>query len=1490
MLNIILVLITIPLVLTAMFRDPMVQSLSARMLTKWLTENTGYVIGLERVRITAFDGIEFHGFKVDDHRGEVMLHIDHLKAQPIFAEWSLMLLKFRSISIDGAHFRFARYAEDDVYNLIMLLNKYSGVGDENIGTGPGDFKLRTSKLKLTNSIFHLYDEHMEFDNGTAMDYGDMLIDSIYLYANDFYLMNDSLSIGIDSLFAHEKSGFRIDRMSADFGISSTNLRGHQVKLESHNSFLDLDLDFNYTSYQSYGYFIDSVMMTGNIRPSTMDMSTIGYFAEVMFQMPNTLGISGDVSGTVSDLRGDDLRIKYAADTRFHGNAMIQGLPDFFSSYMEAEIIEMSTTACDLRSFKIPAEEDHVDMTDLVECDEVFIAKGDFKGYYEDFTTRLELSSNEGTVDADVAFTRIENDTIYFNAKLKGDTVDIGRLLDVPLFGRVTMDLDVSGSGHHFDDIRILGDGFFKTVDFMDYSYNLVGVSGWYQNDSLNTNLRIGDKNLMMDADVAMNLNKTPLLNVTADIEYANLENLQLINGYNLVIITDLDMQLSGFDPDLMTGKIDLDSTFMYFNGEKYWMEHALLSKSKKDSGLDIMELSTDYADATMTGKYKLTDFRNNMVRLFDHYYNLQDNKNGRDTIQGQTVSIALELKKSNLIEEQIVPGLYISPGTTLNTKLNFGNNNMSVLLKSGMVKYRDVKLDQHVFKVDTKLDRLEFNYHMENVIFKDSTREDQTVFGVDNFNLSGTAGNDSITYRLTWNNQDITLKNSALIEGFMNYKNDSSIFRILESKVFVNDTLWQVEKGNSIVMDHEGTHFNDINIRGGQSLMKISGEFPEQDKDTLLIEFKDWKLSHFDIITNAFRFDLNGKINGVLNISRIYDNLSFVSNLTINDFYFNKEYLGTASLVNTWNNVNKSVYFDSEILRKGEAGEGRVFSAKGYYYPFRDENAFDLKIDFNRLKLKAVEPFLNEFISNIEGVASGNLYLEGTPDQPQLTGMVDMKRAALVVNYLNTKYSFSNAIILEPDRINFDELVIYDTLGNYANIDGYLLHDHFKNSRFDVRLTTDQLLFFNTTRKMNDLYYGSAITSGNLYVTGSLNEIKLEMDVSTLDGTNVSLPLDYSLEFSDKDYIIFVNPASNTIKLNKEMKLAEEMLREEELSYEIGLDMDINPKASVTIYIPNDLGKIESQGYGNLSMNFNSLGDFGMIGDYVVDKGFFNFNLANLVNKRFELVKGGRISWSGDPYDANLSIRGLYRVKTNLASLGIVVDSTTDFKNRVNVEAYVILTNQLINPEIRFEIKIPELDPDLRRAVFAQIDTTNVAMLNQQVISLLVLGSFSASNASNVNLSSAYYSVITNQLSKVLSRISDDVDVGINYKPGDQVSQEEFELALSTQLFDDRLSIEGNVGMTYDKAQRNASSIVGDVDVSYKITEDGRWVLKVYNHSNVNSWYNYSTYDKTSPYTQGVGVAYTKQFNSIAEIFQRTRPKKKDRTNAEATKEEEENQ
>jgi hypothetical protein len=258
-----------------------------------------------------------------------------------------------------------------------------------------------------------------------------------------------------------------------------------------------------------------------------------------------------------------------------------------------------------------------------------------------------------------------------------------------------------------------------------------------------------------------------------------------------------------------------------------------------------------------------------------------------------------------------------------------------------------------------------------------------------------------------------------------------------------------------------------------------------------------------------------------------------------------------------------------------------------------------------------------------------------------------------------------------------------------------------------------------------------------------------------------------------------------------------------------------------------------------------------------------------------------------------VNIKGLYRLRANLSSLGVVLDDETNYRNNVNVHCYITLTNQLLNPDIRFQILFPNLRPEIQRMIYAELDTTNLAVMNEQMISLLVLGSFSASNASNINMSSAYFSVMTNQLSSMLSKISEDFDIGINYKPGDEnygENREEFEVALSTQLLDDRLIIDGQFGMTYDRApeqnESSVSNIVGDVDVGYLLTKDGRWILKAFNHSNVNTWYA-TDLERIAPYTQGVGIAYRKEFTNIAELFKRTRPRKNDNAVREDEEEEE---
>ena len=164
---------------------------------------------------------------------------------------------------------------------------------------------------------------------------------------------------------------------------------------------------------------------------------------------------------------------------------------------------------------------------------------------------------------------------------------------------------------------------------------------------------------------------------------------------------------------------------------------------------------------------------------------------------------------------------------------------------------------------------------------------------------------------------------------------------------------------------------------------------------------------------------------------------------------------------------------------------------------------------------------------------------------------------------------------------------------------------------------------------------------------------------------------------------------------------------------------------------------------------------------------------------------------------------------------------------------------------------------------------------NRQVFSLLILNSFVtpyqlATSNGGPNINSAYAGagantseLLSNQLSNMLSKISKDFDIGINYRPGDAVSKDELGVALSTQLFDDKLSIDGNVGVNNNN--QNANNVIGDVNIEYKITPDGKVKIKAFNKAND---YNGQLY-ANGLYTQGLGIFYREEFNSLSELYDR---------------------
>jgi hypothetical protein len=124
---------------------------------------------------------------------------------------------------------------------------------------------------------------------------------------------------------------------------------------------------------------------------------------------------------------------------------------------------------------------------------------------------------------------------------------------------------------------------------------------------------------------------------------------------------------------------------------------------------------------------------------------------------------------------------------------------------------------------------------------------------------------------------------------------------------------------------------------------------------------------------------------------------------------------------------------------------------------------------------------------------------------------------------------------------------------------------------------------------------------------------------------------------------------------------------------------------------------------------------------------------------------------------------------------------------------------------------------------------------------------------------------LSNQLSRMLSQISKDFDIGVNYRTGDPVTTDQVAIALQTQLLNDKVVVNGNVdvgGKPYNSSNNN-NNIVGEGNIEYKVTNNGKLRVKLFNRSNESYIY------ELSPYTQGVGVSYKENFNSFDDLLKR---------------------
>ncbi|MEA3444842.1 MAG: translocation/assembly module TamB domain-containing protein, partial [Bacteroidota bacterium] len=463
-----------------------------------------------------------------------------------------------------------------------------------------------------------------------------------------------------------------------------------------------------------------------------------------------------------------------------------------------------------------------------------------------------------------------------------------------------------------------------------------------------------------------------------------------------------------------------------------------------------------------------------------------------------------------------------------------------------------------------------------------------------------------------------------------------------------------------------------------------------------------------------------------------------------------------------------------------------------------------------------------------------------------------------VLDYLNTHYNFSDYVDFRKNSIQFDKIEIFDTRNEKAVVTGELSHNYFRDFTMDINIDASNFTLLNTSESENSIYYGKAYGSGNVAISGSFELVDIEIDMKTEKGTDFSIPLSTGSEISESNFITFINTNS------------EDNTEEEEIAdlsgVSLKMDLEVTPDAEVQLIFASKMGDIiKGKGTSNLKLEISANHEFNMYGDYYIEEGEYTLSIGDFLSKHFIVKPGGSISWNGDPYDANINLETYY--KLNAALQDLYLDSSEVYRKRVPVECQIHMTNDLMNPDIKFAIDLPKSSESDR----AQLRNLPSDELNKQFISLLFINRFqplpgldfgnAVNFSSGYSLSESTSELLSNQLSHWLSQISNDFDIGFAYRPGDEVSSDEVEVALETQFFNQRLTVNGNVGM--GGQYENTNSMVGDVEANLKLNEAGKLRVKAFRRSNTNFDY------EKGPTTQGVGVFYREEFDTFADLMRK---------------------
>lgn len=1466
------------------------------------SEVMGFKTSIGDFQLLWFDRLELKDVQVFDPEDHRMISIKNVLINFELSQ----LFEQQDVNVDGVYLDttdvyITRINESDTsrnLNINVFINRINENYKAKSSGARRNPRINIGEAVIYKSAFSYVDQDRDSVK-RGFNYNQFAFDIDEAQLQNFLALGDTIQFKLNTLLATQRdSRFKINQLSTFFRISQQCMEFVDLNLKTGKSIVTDTVLFTFNGQKELSNFNEKVKIHANFQNTVIYPEDLARFVPEAARLTKPIILNGRFDGRINNFTLTEMEL-LTGNTVLKGSLDMEGLPLLGETFTVLNLKNSTLDFNDLNAIIGETALERLRPLGQLKMD------GQFLGYFTDFVATGNFSGDLGEITSDINFKVNEDDfnKSVYSGKIALKNFELGTYLkDTVNFQSVSLDGNIKGSGLTLPTADFKLDGKVNSIGIRDYNYANIATNARFASEFFNGFFSINDPNLKFKAEGSIDLRKgINEIKVKANIDTAFFRNLKLTER-DLFIRSDLDVNLKGLHIDSIVGTADIRNFNIKRSGKSLSLD-AIELISQQDQKNRSIYIQSSLMDGEIHGDFLLTDLthdiqmvvaeillniRNDEQEILNYY----EGKNYRQ--KSYETAFNVKLKNIGPIVQLLNVDLMVSDNTMIEGKFTSGYT--TILQAYSTID--SLAYNKSLF-VDTEMEltasKIADSTHVLAMAFVNSNRQFLTkALQTKNLMAEAIWDENHVTFSLDADQQDQT--NYVRLNGDLHFLSDSTQLRFLPSNIKILEKTWDFDPNNLTTLHGKNIRIEELKLRNADQYVLIAGNLSNDPNETLSMKVSELDLSFLNPITGR---DITGTLNALFLLNDYYAAPQLQNDLKINDLTVDKFLIGDITGKNLWDRIERKFMINFFIDRN----ENRIVNVDGFYNPSAESLPLEISARLENANLKIVEPFFDDMFSNVGGTITGDYRITGKLNSPAIEGEGKVSEGQLMINYLKTTYRFTGIIGLSPNSIFFRNMELSDFFRNQGKLNGTITHQNFKSMRINLDASFQNFQVLNTNTKDNSLFYGQGYATGNLNITGPINNLKFTANARTDKNTKIFIPVGGTTEVEVKEFIRFVNFSDSTYQKNLNDNLSKKL---DITGITIDFNLDVTPDAYFEIILDYKSGDIiRGRGNGEIQLQLDTKGEFNMFGPFEFSEGGYNFTLYDIINKEFEIQKGSRITWFGDAYAATLNISATYN---QLASFGPILTNQNlsnlpQLRRKYPVKVLLKLEGPMLTPLINFDIVTIDLpqsivvegQPPVRLDFEFQTfkNKLDEQELKRQVFSLVVLRRFSPPESFNTSGSivNSVSELLSNQLSNWISQVDENLEIDVDLSTLDEEAYNTFQLRLSYTFMNGRLRVtrDGTFYGSHNNSNINSnqslSSIAGDWTVDYLLTPDGKLKVKMYNRTNINPILN--TLGSQNSVTAGVSISHTQSFNDLKDLWRSSRAKRQRETDAEIDQNEE---